>query len=62
MTALYIAIGFLGGRAIRHLLDKHPPTKPGRLNAARTKNTRRAGVGRRLLSGLNAHHYAQARK
>ena len=30
MTALYIALGFLGGRAIRYLLDKYPTTKPGR--------------------------------
>lgn len=34
MTALYIALGFTCGRAVRYLLDRHPTTKPGRLGRA----------------------------
>lgn len=40
MTALYIALGFFGGRAIRCLLDKHPTTKPGQSRRTKTPELR----------------------
>lgn len=30
MTAVWIALGFLGGRAVRYLLDHNPTPKIGR--------------------------------